>query len=52
MFAAGLLGIGAVAIVVGFVLLFDVYFSNGAPHGPESESEWERRVSLSTLKTL
>jgi hypothetical protein len=48
MFAAGLLGIGAVAIVVGFVLLFDAYFSNGAQRGPDPE--W--KASLDMLETL
>jgi len=49
MFAAGLLGIGAVAIVVGFVLLFDVYFSNSVQRG----SDWQEwRASLKMLETL
>jgi hypothetical protein len=48
MFAAGLLGIGAVAIVVGFVLLFDAYFSNGAQRS--SDPEWQ--PSLKMLETL
>lgn len=37
MFAAGLLGIGAVAIVVGFTVLFSVYFGDVTDH---DEKEW------------
>ena len=48
MFAAALLAIGAVAIVVGFVLLFDAYFSNLLKG--KYESEWG--TSLRMLETL
>jgi hypothetical protein len=48
MFAAGLLAIGAVAIVVGFVLLFDAYFSD--LWKGKYESEWG--TSLRMLETL
>jgi hypothetical protein len=51
MFAAGLLGLGAVAIVVGFVVLFDAYLSNvkigkvdAREEAPRDEAA-DRRVS-------
>jgi hypothetical protein len=48
MFAAGLLAIGAVAIVVGFVLLFDAYFRSDLKN--EKESDYGN--SLKTLSNL
>jgi hypothetical protein len=48
MFAAGLLAIGSVAIIVGFVLLFDAFFKDVMKGQPESE--W--RASLKMLESL
>lgn len=48
MFAAGLLAIGSVAIIVGFVLLFDAFFNDVMKGQPGSE--WG--ASLKMLETL
>ena len=48
MFAAGLLGIGAVAIVVAFIVLFSAYLPNVQHAG----SEWARRQPLRTLSCV
>ena len=48
MFAAGLLAIGAVAIVVGFVLLFDAYFCSDL----KNESKLSYGNSLKLLSNL
>jgi hypothetical protein len=48
MFAAGLLGIGAVAIVVAFVILFSAYFSDAEYKG----SRWEWVASLEMLEVF
>jgi len=44
MFGAGLLGIGAVAIVVGFTVLFSVYFC-AAPHDG-NDREWHASMQM------
>jgi hypothetical protein len=49
MFAAGLLGIGTGAIIVGFVFLFAVYFED-ARRGKRGEDDFTR--SLDMLETL
>jgi hypothetical protein len=50
MFAAGLLGIGAVAIIVGFVVLFDAYLGHAKQGGRDSDEE--RKESLQLLQRL
>jgi hypothetical protein len=58
MFAAGLLGIGAVAIIVGFVILFDTYLSSVRQDGQDlrkqdsHEQVLARKASLQMLQTL
>ena len=47
MFAAGLLGVGTVAIIAGFVFLFAVYFGN-MPHG-DLGSSLDSLIMLCTL---
>jgi hypothetical protein len=51
MFAAGLLGIGAVAIIVGFVILFDTDLSSVRPDGQNSHDQ-DLRKALQMLKGL
>jgi hypothetical protein len=51
MFAAGLLGIGAVAIVVGFVMLFDAYLGTAKQDGQDSDKQ-DRKDSLYFLQAL
>lgn len=51
MFAAGLLGLGTVAIVVGFVMLFDAYLG-AAEQDRQDSSKRERTESLRLLQTL
>jgi hypothetical protein len=46
MFAAGLLGIGAVAIIVGFVVLFDAYLNHVKQDGRDSDEEREESLQL------
>jgi hypothetical protein len=47
MFAAGLLGIGAVAIIVGFVVLFDAYLSRAKQDGRDSDKQdWKESLRL------
>jgi hypothetical protein len=50
MFAAGLLGIGTGAIIVGFVFLFAVYFEDARRGKKEEEDDFTR--SLDMLETL
>ena len=56
MFAAGLLGIGAVAIIVGFVMLFDAYLGTAKQDGRDSDGqdsdERERKDSLRLLQAV
>jgi hypothetical protein len=57
MFAAGLLGIGAVAIIVGFVILFDTDLSarqdrQDLRKQDSQEQYLERKASLKMLQTL
>ena len=56
MFAAGLLGIGAVAIIVGFVMLIDAYLGTVKEDGQDSPAqdspEQNRKDSLYLLQTL
>jgi hypothetical protein len=56
MFAAGLLGIGTVAIVVGFVMLFDAYLSTAKQDGQDSHKQdsykQDRKDALYFLQAL